>query len=128
MKKTSKEIIKKLEKEDKNKLWYLFWENTKAWKTRAQKNTFELLFWIISKYHGYHRDEIKIFFLIWCFWEKYLKMWDKKCRVPIVWSTMDLTKEQGIFFIDTILEYIKIQKIPFTLTTREVKSLYNSYK
>lgn len=123
-----KEIIEFLEKQKENISWDLYKTFTKEGISKAQKNTFELLFWIISKYQWYHRDEIKIFFLIWCFWEKHFMMWDKEIMIPTVWSTMNLSKEQWIFLIDTILEYIKIQNIPFTLTTRELQSLYDNFK
>ena len=123
-----KEIIEFLEKQKENISWDLYKTFTKEGISKAQKNTFELLFWIISKYQWYYRDEIKIFFLIWCFWQKPFKMWDKEIMIPTVWSTMNLSKEQWIFLIETILEYINIQNIPFTLTTRELQSLYDNFK
>ena len=123
-----KEIIEFLEKQKENISWDLYKTSTQEGISKAQKNTFELLFWIISKYQWYYRDEIKIFFLIWCFWQKPFKMWDKEIMIPTVWSTMNLSKEQWIFLIETILEYINIQNIPFTLTTRELQSLYDNFK
>ena len=122
------ELIEWLSNQKQDLEWLLFKADTKAAKTEAQKRTFELLFWIISKYHWYHRDEVKIFFLTWCFWQKPLKMWIREIMVPIVWSTMWLSKEQWIFLIDTILEYIKINNIWFTLNTKEIQSLYDSFK
>lgn len=122
------ELIEWLSNQKQDLEWLLFKADTKAARTEAQKRTFELLFWIISKHNWYHRDEIKIFFLTWCFWQKPLKMWTREIMVPIVWSTMWLSKEQWIFLIDTILEYIKIENIWFTLNTKEIQSLYDSFK
>lgn len=127
MKLKTKELIEFLQNKKDDLEWYLFNASTKQWKTEAQKRTFELLFWIISKYNWYHRDAIKIFFLTWCFWQRPIIMGKDKIMVPIVWSTMWLTKEQWILLIDTILEFIKINNIWFTLNTREIQSLYDTF-
>ncbi len=127
MKLKTKEAIEYLENKKEEYEWEFYRSHTKAARSLAQNNTWYLLFSVISKYQWYPVDEIKLFFLMACFWEKELIMYWAKSRIPAVWHIHNLTKEQGIFLIDTVLEYIKKHDIPFTLQTKDLQSLYDSY-
>ena len=48
-------------------------------------------------------------------------------EIPIISETHKLTKEQGIFLIDTLLTFVKLKNIPIEITPREIQSLYESY-
>jgi hypothetical protein len=42
-------------------------------------------------------------------------------------KTSELTKEEWIFFIDSIIEFCKSNNIPVEITPRELTSLYESF-
>jgi hypothetical protein len=52
----------------------------------------------------------------------------EEIEVPVISNTSDLTKEQGIFFIDTIIAFAKIKNVPVEITSAEIRNLYDSYK
>jgi hypothetical protein len=56
-----------------------------------------------------------------------MKLNTEEIEVPNESRTSQLTKEQGIFFIETILAFVKMKDIPIQITPREVQSLYDSF-
>jgi len=102
-------------------------KETKEMRTLAQNRTWYKLFWWISKFLWNDIQEVKIYFMIWCFWSKKLKLSQIIMEIPITSETKKLTKEQGIFLIDTLLTFVKYKNIPIEITPREIQSLYDSY-
>lgn len=124
----TKEVIEFLETQPKDVDWVIQKKETKQGRSLAQNRTWYKLFWAISKHLGYSIQEVKIYMLSWCFWTKTLKMSREKIEVPVISNTSDLTKEQWIFFIDTIIAFAKIKNVPVEITSEEVRNLYDSYK
>lgn len=106
---------------------YITEKETKEIRTLAQNRTWYKLFWWISKHLWNHIQEIKIYFMIWCFWSKKLKLSKNYMEIPIISETHKLTKEQGILLIDTLLAFAKIKNIPIEITPLEIRNLYDSY-
>jgi len=122
------QIIEMLEWQDEDIEWIIQKKDTKQGRTLAQNRTWYKLFSAISKHLWYSVQEVKMYMLSWCFWTKILKMSKEKMEIPVISQTSDLTKEQWIFFIDTILAFVKIKNVPVEITSREINSLYDSYK
>ena len=122
------QIIEMLEWQDEDIEWIIQKKNTKQGRTLAQNRTWYKLFSAISKHLWYSVQEVKMYMLSWCFWTKILKMSKEKMEIPVISQTSDLTKEQWIFFIDTILAFVKIKNVPVEITSREINNLYDSYK
>lgn len=100
---------------------------TKEIRTLSQNRTWYELFWWIAKYLWNDIQEVKIYFMIWCFGSKKLKLSKNEMEIPIISETHKLTKEQWIFLIDTLLTFVKIKDIPIKITPREIQNLYESY-
>lgn len=124
----TKEVIEFLETQSKDVDWVIQKKETKQGRSLAQNRTWYKLFWAISKHLWYNVQEVKIYMLSWCFWTKKLKMSKEEIEVPVISNTSDLTKEQWIFFIDTIIAFAKIKNVPVEITSEEVRNLYDSYK
>ena len=114
------------QKEDTQIFCYIWKKLTKEMRSTAQRNTYFMLFSQIWKHLWLHNEEVKAFFLIWCFWTKNLSLWDKNIEIPIVSSTTELDKVQAIFLIDCILEFSKEKNIPIQFVPRELRSLMES--
>ena len=112
---------------EKKLIAYIWVKETKEVRTLAQNNTWYKLFWGISKHLGVPVDEVKIYFMIWCFGSKKITLSKNTMDIPIIYQTHLLTKEQGIFLIDILISFVKIKNIPITITPREIQSLYDSY-
>jgi len=100
---------------------------SKAGRTRQQEKTYYKLINAISTHLWYNTEETKIFLLAGTFGTHKMKLHKEEIEVPNESRTSSLTKEQAIFFIDTILAFVKIKDIPVKITPREVQSLYDSY-
>jgi len=124
----TKEVIEFLETQSEDIDWVIQKKESKQWRSLAQNRTWYKLFWAISKHLWYNIQEVKIYMLSWCFWTKKLKMSKEEIEVPVISNTSDLTKEQGIFFIDTIIAFAKIKNVPVEITSAEIRNLYDSYK
>jgi len=121
------EAIEYLKTQSEEIDWVFDKINTKAGKTRQQEKTYYKLFGAISKHLWYSLDEVKIYVLSGCFWTKKLKMNREEIEIPVISRTRDLTKEQWIFLIDTLISFAKIKNVPVKITSAEIDSLYNSY-
>ena len=102
-------------------------KETREMKSRQQEKTYYRLFNWIAKHLWYNIQEVKIYFMIWCFWSKKLKLSKTEMEIPVISQTRDLTKEQAIFLIDTLIEFTKIKNIPVKITPLELQSLYDSF-
>lgn len=122
------EILEYLEKQkDADQDFIIAKKESKEGRTLAQNKYWYKLFSEISKHLWYNVDEVKWYLLAWTFGTKKLKLHRVEIEIPVISRTRDLTKEQGIFFIETILKFIKLKNIPIQITNRELDSLYESY-
>ena len=126
---TKQDIEKMLVFADDTDEFYFFEKaDTKEKRTLAQNRTLYKILNAISKHLWNPVQEVKIYMLSWCFWTHKIKLSKSEIEVPDISKTSELTKEQWIFFIDTILTFAKIKDVPIEITPREIESLYNSYK
>ena len=116
----------KTQKEDTD--WVFDKSTTKAGKTRQQEKTYYKLFWAISKHLWYNMQEVKIYMLSGCFWTKKLKLSKEEMEIPVISNTSDLTKEQWIFLIDTLIAFAKIKNVPVKIENAEIQNLYATYE
>ena len=114
-------------KDTKQVIVYISDRETKEMKTRQQEKTYYKIMNAIATHLGYSVEEVKIYILSWCFWTHKIKLSKEEMEVPNISRTRDFTKEQAIFFIDTLLQFVKIKNVPVEITPIEVQSLYNSY-
>lgn len=115
-------------KRDKKTLYvYISEKETKIMRTKAQNNTFYMLFDWIWKHLWEDTTRVKMYFMWWCFWVKKTKLSNTYMELPIKIETHLLEKHEWIFLIDTLLAFIKIKNIPIKITSREITDLYNSY-
>ena len=114
-------------KDTKQVIVYISDRETKEMKTRQQEKTYYKIMNAIATHLGYSVEEVKIYILSWCFWTHKIKLSKEEMEVPNISRTRDLTKEQAIFFIDTLLQFVKIKNVPVEITPIEIQSLYNSY-
>jgi len=102
-------------------------KESKEWRTIQQNRTWYKLFNSISSHLWYNVDEVKMFLLAGTFGTHKMKLNTEEIEVPNENKTSKLTKEQWIFFIDTILQFVKLKDIPVEITSAETQNLYNSY-
>ena len=123
-----KHIIEQIEKlKEAEYICYIWKKENKEAKTRQQEKTYYKILNAISKHLWYTTQEVKIYILSWCFWTKPLKLNREYMEIPVISETKKLTKEQWIFFIDTLLAFTKLKNVPVEITSREVQDLYLSY-
>ncbi len=103
-------------------------KETKEMRTLAQNRTWYKLFNWIAVHLWLSKQEVKIYFLIWCFWSKKLQLSKEIMDIPIISETHLLTKDQGIFLIDTLISFTKIKNIPIEITSKELDNLYATYE
>lgn len=128
MKHTKQEIEKLLVfADDDDEFLFEEWKDTKKQRTLLQNKTFHLILWAISKHLWYTMEEVKAYMLSWCFWAQKIRLSKEEMDIPIISSTTQLSKEQAIFFIDTLLQFAKIKDVPIEITPRGIQSLYESY-
>jgi len=126
---TKQEIEKQLVFADDLDEFYFFKDtDTKEKRTLAQNRVFYRLFNWISKHLWYDTQEVKIYMLSGCFWTHKIKLSKTEMDIPNISHTSDLTKEQWIFFIETILTFVKMKNVPIEITPREIQSLFDSYE
>jgi hypothetical protein len=116
------------QKEDEILSVYIWKAKSKESRTLAQNRTFYKLFTDIWNHIWYTKEEVKEFMLWWVFWTKTVKHWPFTKEINIENHTHLLSKEQWIFFIESILEFCKTNDIPITITSREIESLFDSFK
>ena len=112
---------------EKSYICYIEEKESKESRTLAQNRTYYKILTAISKHLWYSLQEVKIYLLSGCFWTHKLKLSKTEIEVPNISQTSMLTKEQWIFFIDTILTFAKLKNVPIEIESAEVKSLYDSY-
>jgi len=128
MKKTKVDIEKELVFADDNDEFYFFDKlDSKGKRTLAQNRTLYKILNAISKHLWNPIQEVKIYMLSWCFWTHKIKLSKTEIEVPNISETSSLTKEQWIFFIDTLLAFAKIKNVPVDITPRDIQNLYDSY-
>ena len=110
-----------------NQVYICVKEESKEWRTIQQNKVFYRLFNWISSHLWYNTDEVKSFLLAGTFGTHKMKLNTEEIEVPNESRTSQLTKEQGIFFIETILAFVKLKDIPIQITPIEVQSLYDSF-
>ena len=127
MKGTADQIRDFLEDRDEEIIRFIDKEKNKSSKTREQEKTWYKLFNWISTHLWYNTEEVKSFLLAGTFGTHKMKLNKEEIEVPNESRTSTLTKEQWIFFIETILVFVKAKDIPVQITSREIDSLYNSF-
>jgi len=126
--KWTKQIIQQyIDKGKQDQVYICVKEENKEWRTIAQNRTWYKLFNWISTHLWYNIEEVKSFLLAGTFGTHKMKLNTEEIEVPNESRTSKLTKEQWIFFIDTILKFVKLKDIPVEITPREIQSLYDSY-
>lgn len=110
-----------------NQVYICVKEESKEGRTLQQNRTWYKLFNWISSHLWYNTDEVKSFLLAGTFGTHKMKLNTEEIEVPNESRTSMLTKEQGIFFIETILAFVKMKDIPINITPIEVQSLYDSF-
>ena len=113
--------------EDKEIIVFISNKETKEIRTATQNSMFYWLFTEIWNHLWEKPDDVKMYFLAWCFWTKKIKISKQEMEINNICHTSELEKEQAIFFIDTILRFIEIKNIPCKYIPRELQSLYDSY-
>ncbi len=121
------EIIEFLQNKKEDERWFIDKEKNKSSHTRQQQKTWYKLFNWISTHLWYNVEEVKSFLLAGTFGTHTMQLNTEEIQVPNESRTSQLTKEQWIFFIDTILQFVKLKDIPVEITPREISSLYDSY-
>ena len=114
--------------DDLDEFYFFKDADTKEKRTLSQNRVFYRLFNWISKHLWYETQEVKIYMLSGCFWTHKIKLSKTEMDIPNISHTSDLTKEQWIFFIETILTFVKMKNVPIEITPREIQSLYDSYE
>lgn len=125
---THQQIREYLDKWKEKQIYICEKKETKAGRTLQQNKTWYKLFWWIAKHLWNDIQEVKIYFMIWCFGSKKICLSLNEMEIPIVSETHKLTKEQWIFLIDTLITFTKIKNIPIEICSNDIKSLYDSYK
>ena len=115
-------------KEDKDVFVYIGIKESKEIRTLSMNNTFWKLFTDIGNHLWYTKEEMHDILLGWVFWTYEIEIWPIKRQMLNKPKTSELTKEEWIFFIDSILEFCKKHDIPATITPRELQSLIDRYK
>lgn len=128
MKGNAIEIMNYLDKWKEGQIYIIDKIESKTGRTRQQEKTWYKLFNAISTHLWYNVEEVKSFLLAGTFGTHTMKLNTEEIEVPNESRTSTLTKEQWIFFIDTILKFVKLKDIPVEITPLEVQSLYDSYK
>jgi len=123
----NKEDIIEFVNNSKEKEFIIEEVNSKKWRTLAQNRWIYLLLSWISKHLWEDIHTVKIYLLSWCFWTRKLKLSKTEIEVPNISKTSLLSKEQAIFFIETIIQFCKIKNIPVEITPLELQTLYNNY-
>lgn len=100
---------------------------TKPWRSLQQNKTFYKLFTDIGNHLWETKEDVHDMMLWGIFGTKEVKIWVITRDVNIEKHTSKLTKEQGIKFIDTMLAFTKRENMPITVTSAEIKNLYESY-
>ena len=113
--------------QDTDKFYFFEKADTKEKRTLAQNSTIYKILDAISKHLWSPVQEVKIYMLSWCFWTHKIKLSKNEIEVPNISNTSELTKEQWIFFIDTLLTFSRIKDVPIEITSNEIQSLYDSY-
>lgn len=98
----------------------------KSLRSLAQNNFFYWLFSEIWNHLWESKEDVKKYFMIWCFWIKEIEMFWVKQQIPIKNTTKELKKEEAIFLINTLWKFVWTHNIPCKYTPREVESLLNS--
>ena len=127
MKWTKQVIQQYIDKGKQDQIYICIKEESKEGRTRQQEKTWYKLFNWISTHLWYNVEEVKSFLLAGTFGTHKMKLNTEGIEVPNESRTSQLTKEQGIFFIETILAFVKMKDIPIQITPREVQSLYDSF-
>ena len=113
--------------DDKDEFYFFEKADTKEKRSLAQNRTLYKILNAISKHLWNPVQEVKIYMLSWCFWTHKIKLSKTEIEVPNISQTSELTKEQWIFFIDTILAFARIKDVPIEITSRDIQNLYDSY-
>lgn len=115
------------QKEDKEIIVVIANKDTKKIRSLSQNNTFWKLFTEIWNHLWYKKEEIHDILLGWVFGTYEITIWPVNKQMLNKPKTSELTKEEWIHFIDSILEFCKTHNIPVEITPREIQSLYNSF-
>lgn len=101
---------------------------TKEMRSLAQNRTFYKLFTDIGNHLWEDKDDVHDMLLAWVFWTREVKLWRITKDILIEKHTSELDKIKWKKFIDMILAFTKKYDMPITVDSREVQSLYDSYK
>ena len=121
------ELIEYLKTQKEETEWIYKKKKTKAGRSLNQNNLFYQLFTDIWNHLWEEKDDVHDMMLWWTFWTHTVKIWRIEKEILNEKHTSKLTKEQGIKFIDTMIKFCEKYDIPVTVTSREIKSLYESY-
>ena len=107
--------------------WEILKADTKWARTLKQNRMFKWLFSEIWKHQWWKWYEVQWFFMKALFGVKSIKMFWEIQDIPNISSTTQLSKEQAIDLIDSILNFIRHHDIPCKYSPREIESLYASF-
>ena len=124
---TQDQITEYMNKGTPEQIYVCYKKESKAGRLLTQNRMFKWLFWEISKTIWIKARDIQGFFMKWLFGVKEVELFWIKQEVALINSTTELTKEEAIYLIDKILEFIQAHKINCKYTSSEIQSLHDSY-
>ena len=101
--------------------------STKAGRTLSQNSTFWKIFKGIGDKLWYSKEVVRTNILTALFWTYEVQMFWSTHLIANKTSTATLTKEEWIHVIDWALAYATKIDAWIVITSREIKSLYESY-
>ena len=116
-------ILSYLEK-DKWEVYIIDKKESKPWRTRQQNNFFYWLFGSIEKQTPFSSEVIKQYILSRVFWKKevYWELINNKTH------TSELTKKEAWDLINWIMNFCIENSLEMKYTSKELESLYLTYK
>lgn len=114
-------------KEDKEVILYVSTRLTREIRTKYQN---DFIYWLceeIGKHLWEKKEDVKRYFLIGCFWSRKVKLSKIEVEMPLKPETSKLTKEEAIFYIETLMKFIQLKNIPCKYSPAELRSLLESY-
>ena len=114
--------------QEKNIVAYISKKETKEMLRHSQRKMFRWLFSEISKHLWEDPEDIKQNFLKWLFWTRKVKLWKLEFENAIKPTTSELTKEEAIFFINSIIKFIEKYWVPCKYTSLDFKNLIETYE
>lgn len=120
------EYLESLKQNEEIIVWINKKENRET-RSLSQSRTFRLLFTGIWNHLWYSKEEIHDIMLWWVFGTYEVVLWPITKQMLNKPKTSELSKEEWIHFITSIIEFCKKENIPVEITSRDIQSLYDSF-